>query len=142
MPAPPEGLRVARHALRPAYGDTDQSGIVHHAVYLGWLEEARTTYLRDAGLDFRALEREQRVGFAVVRADLRYVRPALFDDELIVEAWIGKLGRAQLRFDYRVMRGEELLVEGETTLACIDVDRLRAIRLPDAIRACCDAPPG
>jgi acyl-CoA thioester hydrolase len=134
------GARRARHPVRPAYGDTDQSGVIHHAVYLRWLEEARTTYLRDAGLDFRELER-LRVGFAVVHADLRYRLPARFDEELVVEAWVGKLGRAQLRFDYRILRGEDLLLEAELTLACIDLDRMRAMRLPDAVRDACEPLP-
>jgi acyl-CoA thioester hydrolase len=133
-----DGARVVRHRVRPAYGDTDQSGIVHHAVYLRWLEEARTTYLRDAGLDFRELEQGQRIGVAVARAEIRYIRPARFDDDLVVEAWVGKLGGAQMRFDYRVSKGEELLLEAEITLACIDLVRMRAIRIPPAIRSCCD----
>ncbi len=130
--------RTVRHLVRPAYGDTDQSGVVHHAVYLRWLEEARTTYRRDAGLDFRKLEHEERIGVAVARAELRYMRPARFDDELVVEAWVGKLGGAQMRFDYKVRRGEEILMEAEVTLACIDLVRMRAIRIPPAIRRCCD----
>jgi acyl-CoA thioester hydrolase len=135
-PAP----RRVRHHVRPAYGDTDQSGVIHHAVYLRWLEEARTAYLRDEGVGFRALE-EARVGFAVVHADLRYRKPARFDEELVVEAWVGKLGRAQLRFDYRILRGDELLLEAELTLACIHLDHMRAIRLPDAVRALCEPRP-
>jgi acyl-CoA thioester hydrolase len=133
--------RRVRHPVRPAYGDTDQSGVIHHAVYLRWLEEARTAYLRDEGdVGFRALEAE-RVGFAVVRAELRYLKPARFDEELVVEVWVGKLGRAQLRFDYCIYRGEERLLEAELTLACIHLDHLRAMRLPDSVRARCEPLP-
>lgn len=139
MPDGRDGARIVRHPVRPAYGDTDQSGVVHHAVYFRWLEEARTAYLRDGGVDFRRFEHEHRIGLAVVKAEIRYLRPARFDEELVVEAWVGKLGGAQLRVDYRVLRGDDLLVEAELTLACIDLDRMRAIRIPAAIRACCGA---
>lgn len=119
-----------RYSVRAGYGDTDQSGIIHHGVYLRWLEEARTSWLRELGMDFRELEQDQRVGFAVARADLRYKRPALFDDELTIEVRIGKMRGATLRFDYRILRAEELLTTAEVTLACIDLDRMRPIRMP------------
>lgn len=124
------------HALRPGYGDTDQSGVVHHAVYLRWYEDARVAYLRDRGADFAALEAE-RVGMAVHQADLKYMLPARFDDDLRIEVWVGELGRARLRFDYRVWKGEDLLSEASIHIACIHLDRMRAIRIPDSVRRCC-----
>lgn len=131
-PAPREGLL---HETRAGYGDTDQSGIVHHAVYLRWLEDARATWLREHGIDFRAMERDERAGFAVWKAEMRYHLPAFFDDLLRVELWVGELGRAKIRFDYRVWREEALLVEAQVHLACIDLDRLRARGLPASVRA-------
>ena len=40
------------HHVRTGYGDTDQSGVIHHAVYLRWLEDARVGWLRERGADF------------------------------------------------------------------------------------------
>lgn len=126
-----------RHHVRAGYGDTDQSGIVHHAVYLRWLEDARVSMWRERGMVFRALERDERVGMAVHDLRVRYRHPARFDDALEIEAWVGELRRASVRVDYRVWRADELLAEAEVTLACIDLDRMRAIRIPEAVRACC-----
>jgi acyl-CoA thioester hydrolase len=125
---------VHRLPVRAGYGDTDQSGVVHHAVYLRWLEDGRTAYLREAGCDFVDLERRRRVGLAVARAELRYVRPAHFDEELTIETWLGEKRNASFRFDYRVMHGNELLMEASITLACIDLERMRAIRIPEELR--------
>lgn len=122
------------HQTRAGYGDTDQSGIVHHAVYLRWLEDARATWLREHGIDFRAMERDERAGFAVWKAEILYHQPALFDDLLDIELWVGEAGRAKVRFDYRVWRDEDLLLEAQVHLACIDLDRLRARGLPQTVR--------
>ena len=123
------------HSLRAGYGDTDQSGVVHHAVYLRWLEDARVAFFRERGMDFRDLELERRIGMAVARAEQRYLLPARFDDCLDVEVFIGKLGRAQIRVDYRVWRESDLLMESKVTLALIDLERMRAIRLPEDVVA-------
>ncbi len=121
------------HSLRAGYGDTDQSGVVHHAVYLRWLEDARVAFFRERGMDFRDLEHERRIGMAVARAEQRYLLPARFDDALDVEVYVGKLGRAQIRVDYRVWRDDDLLMEAKVTLALIDLVRMRAIRLPEDV---------
>jgi acyl-CoA thioester hydrolase len=132
--ARPADELVHQLAVRAGYGDTDQSGVVHHSVYLRWLEDGRTAYLREAGCDFRDLEQRQRIGLAVARAELTYVRPACFDDLLTVETWLGDRKRASFRFDYRVLRADDVLMEATITLACIDLERMRAIRIPDDLR--------
>ena len=121
------------HRTRAGYGDTDQSGIVHHAVYLRWLEDARAAWLREHGIDFTAMEREERAGFAVWKAELRYHQPARFDEQIAVELWVSEVGRAKLTFDSRVWRDESLLLEASIHLACIDLDRHRARRLPQSV---------
>ncbi|MFT5354074.1 MAG: acyl-CoA thioester hydrolase [Polyangiales bacterium] len=125
------------HAFRPRYHETDQSGIVHHSVYLKWFEDARVALFRARGMNFGELERVDRVGMAVHHADVRYKLPARFDDEIEAEVWLGEVKRATLRFDYRLWRGEELLSEAKISIACIHLDRMRAIRVPDAVRRCC-----
>ncbi len=125
------------HALRPGYHETDQSGIIHHSVYLRWFEDARVALMRSRGMDFGALEREDRVGMAVHHADVRYRMPARFDEALEVEVWVGQARRASMRFDYRLWRGEELLCEASIGIACIDLDGMHAIRIPEKVRRGC-----
>ena len=135
--------RTFHHTLRAGYGDTDKSGVVHHAVYLRYLEDARVELLRSLGLDFARLEDEERVSLVVAAASLRYRRPARFDDLLVVEIRVGRLLGASVRLDCRVLRPPpasgapapeapetEPLVEAEITLACVDLDTLRPKRLP------------
>ena len=132
--APAHAPHVYR--LRTGYGDTDQSGVIHHAVYMRYLEDARADYLRERGLDFAALEQGQRIGMAVARATMRFLRPARFDDLLDIEVRV-ETQRATMIFDYRVLRGDTVLLEAQLTLACIDLEKMRAIRLPPEVAAAC-----
>ncbi len=123
------------YELRVGYGDTDQSGIAHHGVYPRWFEDARVAWLREeGGLSLAQIERERRIGFAVHSLQIQYKRPALFEDALQVELWIGALRRASLRFDYALKRGDEVLATAQVVLACLDLERLRACALPDDLR--------
>ena len=107
--------------LRVRYPECDPMGFVHHAVYPVWLEMGRTEMLRASGGDYRALE-ESGVFLAVVRLELRYRRPARYDDLVRVRTSLLAAGPVKIEHAYSLYRGEELLVEGQTTLACLDRD--------------------
>ena len=122
---------VNRLPLRVRFFETDLMGIVHHAAYLTYVEAGRVEYLRRRGADYRALTAR---GFhmPVVTAHLEYRRPARFDDCLVIETRLGALTRVTVRFDYRVLREEDLLVTAHTLLACVD-DAHRPRRIPEDI---------
>ncbi|MBX3275266.1 MAG: acyl-CoA thioesterase [Sandaracinaceae bacterium] len=114
-----------RHRVRVQYIDTDQGGVVHHAAYLRFLEQARVELLRARGIDYRAFEREERTAIPVAEARVRYRRPCFFDDVLEVETCVGLINRAKLRFDYRVWREQDEVLTAEITCACVNLDRMR-----------------
>src|SRR5215510_12771595 len=95
----PEGARLSIMRQRVGYVDTDQGGMVHHSTYLRYLEQARVEHMRAAGIDYKTLELEQKLGLTVVEAQVRYRVPARFDDLLELRSWIPMANRAKLRFD-------------------------------------------
>ena len=119
---------------RVYYQHTDAGGIVFHANYLNFMECARTELLQSLGFDLGEMARRDRVLFVVHRAALTYHRPGLLNDMLSVSAVVTRAGRARLEFLQEVRRKEELLAEGELTLACVSADGLRPVGLPEAIR--------
>jgi len=66
------------------------------------------------------VERTHGVYLPVVEAKVNYKRPAFYDDLLVIETVLADLGRASLRFEYRVLRGDDLLATGHTVHACVD----------------------
>ncbi|HEX4337472.1 MAG TPA: thioesterase family protein [Polyangiaceae bacterium] len=124
---------VTRWSMRVRFFETDLMGIVHHAAYLTYVEAGRVEYLRARGADYRKLA-ESGYHMPVVEASLVYKKPARFDDELVVETTLAVLTRVTTRFDYRILRGDELLVTASTLLACIDATH-RPRRIPPAVAA-------
>ena len=116
--------------VRVYYQDTDAGGVVFHGQYLAFMERARTELLNSAGIDLARLAQEQRVLFLVYELKLRYRQPARLNDLLTVSAEVARMGRASLVFRQRVERGAELLVEGDITLALVDRDRMKPMRMP------------
>src|SRR5262245_43038816 len=106
--------------IRVIYGDTDQMGVVYYANYLRYFEAGRNEYLRARGARYRDIEAEHRVYLPVVEAQVSYKQPARFDDLLVLETTLARLGRASARFEYRVVRGEVLIAVGHTVHACVD----------------------
>ena len=70
--------------VRVYWEDTDAGGVVYYANYLKFLERARSEWLRTLGIDQVRLMRDERLQFVVVEANVRYHRPARFDDQLVV----------------------------------------------------------
>lgn len=135
----PSGAVVRGHRVRVGYVDTDKAGVVHHTVYLVWLEQARIEYLRAGGLDYRAFERETHLALPVIEARMRYRSPARFDDVLEVETWAPTCSRAKVVFQSRIRRAGsgEILCEGIVECACVDMETERACSMPDAVRRAC-----
>jgi acyl-CoA thioester hydrolase len=122
-----------RLSMRVRFFETDLMGIVHHAAYLTYVEAGRVEYLRRRGADYRALT-ERGFHMPVVEAHLEYKRSSRFDDELVVETRLGATTRVTVRFDYSVFRGEDLIVQGHTLLACVDDDH-KPRRIPEDVAA-------
>jgi acyl-CoA thioester hydrolase len=105
--------------IRVIYGDTDQMGVVYYGNYLRYFEAARNEWLRAKGACWRDLEAAHGIYLPVAEVKVSYKRPARYDDVIVVETRLGDLGLVSLRFDYRVVRGNELLALGHTVHACV-----------------------
>ena len=113
--------------VRVRYAETDQMGVVYHANYLIWFEIGRVEHIRQLGLDYKSMEREDGCSIAVVEATLRYKAPARYDDELIIRTHIAGLRGSILRFAYAIHRATDdlLLCEGSTTHIVVDREMKR-----------------
>lgn len=108
-------------SYRVIYGDTDQMGVVYYANYLRWFEMGRTEFLREAGIPYSSIE-EKGLHFPVTEVSCRYLRPARYDDGIIIETTLTAVGRATLAFNYRLLLQENDLVIANawTKHACVD----------------------
>ena len=115
--------------LRIYYEDTDHGGVVYYANYLKYMERARTEFMRDYGIELDTLQDEQGVLFAVSEAHVHYRHPARFNNALDVQSQLIQAHGARMAFHQAVYRGDNLLVEAEIRLACMDING-HARRIP------------
>ena len=119
--------------LRVYYEDTDLAGIVYYANYLKFIEQGRSEMLRDRGIDQGAIRQEDGVVFAVRRVEADYLKPALFDDELVVESGVKSVGGARIELTQNVMRDGAILFSSTVTIVALSTDG-RPARLPAKVR--------
>lgn len=137
LPHPPDGtLDGDRHfyAVRVYYEDTDLSGITYHANYLRWFERARSDLLRQLEIDQRAAIEAGVGAYAVSEINLRYLRPARLDDDVLIETRCTELKAASCRMHQKAFRGEELLAEAHLRVGFVSPSG-RPVKQPDRWRA-------
>ena len=119
--------------IRVRYAETDRMGLLHHANYLVYFEQARTELLRSLGMTYRDLEDR---GFLLVltKVEVRYKRPAHYDDVLTIRTTAERTTAVRIDHRYEVVRDGLLIAEGATTLACVDRDGRPQV-LPEMLRA-------
>lgn len=105
--------------IRVRYSETDAMGYLHHAHYLAYFEMGRTELLRFQGGNYREME-EQGLYMVVVKVECRYIAPARYDDVLTLRTRVARITPAKLEHEYKLFRGQTLLTEAKTTLACVD----------------------
>lgn len=115
--------------LRVYIEDTDAGGIVYYVNYLKFMERARTEYMRSLGFGKDYIFNHDLM-FVVRDVAVRYRAPAQLDDELLATVHVTMLRGASMVLHQAVLRGEEVLAEGEVTIACVDRKGVSPRRMP------------
>ncbi len=110
---------IHTHPIRVYYEDTDLAGIVYYANYLKFIERGRSEWVRGLGIDQRRLKADYGIAFAVRRVEADYLRPAKFDDELLVTTRVEAVTGARMVLEQVVLRGAERLFVARVTLVCL-----------------------
>lgn len=131
--------------IRVYWEDTDAGGVVYHARYLGFLERARSDWMRAQGYGQESLRVGHEVVFAVRSMQLDFLAPARLDDELAVTVALVDCRRASAVFAQSIRRGGDLLLQARVRVAALDAtgfrpraipqplyDQLKALELPAA----------
>ena len=117
--------------IQVRYSETDAMKFVYYANYLVYFEVARTSALAELGHPYWEMEKRQ-VLIPVLTSHCEYLKPARYGDQLLLRTLRWRLGQARIRFEYQVLRGEELLAKGYTEHAFMHPEG-RPIRPPKEI---------
>ncbi len=116
------------------YAETDESGVVHHSVYLIWFEEGRSSFLRALGSGYDQFVADG-VYLPVVEAEVHYRAPARYNQLITVRVWISAVKSRALTFTVEVVDAQsgQILTTGHTRHICTDRAG-HARRVPDSWR--------
>ena len=116
--------------VRVYYEDTDCGGVVYYANYLRFFERCRTEWMRALGFGQRQLAQREHILFVVAGAELQFLRSAVLDDELLIDARLAERGASYVVFEQKAQRGSEVLCRALVKVACIAASTKRPTRLP------------
>jgi acyl-CoA thioester hydrolase len=126
------------HRLRTRFAETDAMGVIHHAAYLPYLEEARVEYLRAIERPYQSVRAgdlhseadDAGRDFPVLEVAMHYRKPLRFDDEVDVSLVIGAVTRTTFQIAYLLSVDGEACATAVTVHGCVD-RRGRPARLPE-----------
>ena len=119
--------------IRVYWEDTDAGGIVFYANYLKFFERTRTEWLRSLGLHQQQLKDQTGGMFVVAETNVRYLRPARLDDELIVTAKLVESGRASMTIQQQAVLKNVVLCAGTIRIGWVDAASMQPARIPNNI---------
>lgn len=100
-------------------------GYMYYGNYAQFYEVGRVEMLRSLGMTYRSME-EEGIMMPVLDMKVRYLKPALYDEEITVRVILEKMPGVKMHFRYELFNERnELINTGETTLAFIDMKRNR-----------------
>ena len=105
------------------YAETDQMGVVHHAVYPIWFETARTDYSAKLGMTYHKME-EMGVMLPVSQLELHYLGSAKYGETVRVETRAVRLTPARVVFCYRIFAqdSDRVITTGKSVHAWVGRD--------------------
>ena len=119
--------------VRVYYEDTDAGGVVYHANYLKFFERSRTEFLRDLGFEQDQLL-TKNIAFVVRHCELDFLKPARFNDQLLVSTAILKLKRASMVFEQQIVCQQgNLLCKATVVVVSVDIEHMKPIAIPENI---------
>ena len=100
---------------RVQYYETDMMGIVHHANYIRWMEEARIDLLDQLGFPYDVMERKG-VQSPVRAVQCQYKRPCTFGDVIEIHAIVKGFNGVVMTIGYDMHRqgSAETLCSGQS----------------------------
>ena len=116
--------------IKVRYCETDQMGLVHHGSYINYFEEARIAWISNLGFSYSEMEKSGII-LPVSKINVIYLRPAYFDDDLLVSVEIAELPTSRLIFNYKLKKKEEVIVTGTTVLAFLNKETKKPVKCPD-----------
>ena len=123
-------MKIFSMQIKVRYCETDQMGLVHHGSYVNYFEEARISWISNLGFSYSEMEKSGII-LPVSKLNINYLRPAYFENDLVVNVELAELPTSRLIFNYSITNKGEVVVTGTTVLAFLNKETKKPVRCPD-----------
>ena len=120
--------------VRVYYEDTDAGDVVYHSQYLNFMERTRTEWLRHLGFEQTFLRESLNILFVVHSMQIQFKKPARFNDMLQVSSQLVNLRLGSFECQQKISREEEILIEAQVKIACVDALTFKPTGIPTQIK--------
>lgn len=121
---------ISETQLHVRYAETDQMGYVYYGNYAQYFEIGRVEAMRELNTSYREME-ESGVIMPVLSMNVKYIRPAIYDDLLTVRTIIREIPTMRMYFDYEIYNTDKVLInKASTVLVFINKQSMRPVEAP------------
>ncbi len=114
------------YRLRVEFEDVDSYGIAYHAKLISYLERARVDFFNNRGVDLRSLP----FALIVYKLETRFIKPALFLENLKVEVNKIIVDNFYLTVIQRIVRDKETILKAKVVHALINIETGELTSIP------------
>lgn len=119
------------HTIRVRYAETDPMKYVYYGNYATYFEVARVELFRTLGIPYDDIEK-RGIWLPVSEFSIKYLKPALYDQNLEIHTFIKKVPGVRIDFEYEIYNdSKEKITEAKTTLFFLDAESNKIIKCPD-----------
>jgi len=131
------------YVVRVEFGDCDPAGIVWFPNFFRWIDAASRHFFHERGVPRweQTAESIGVIGTPLVDTHTRFVKSASYGDTLQIAVTIPEWREKSFVQKYRVMRGEDLILECDEVRIFAgrrEGGGIRAVPIPPSIRALCE----
>ncbi|MFT4007855.1 MAG: acyl-CoA thioesterase [Lacrimispora sp.] len=123
-------MNMKPYVRKTHYYETDQMGIIHHANYIYWMEEARVDFMEQMGFGYdRAVS--TGIDFALLSISCEYKSMVHFGDTINIQVSISALTASKMTVRYKMTDSVtgKLRTVGESTHCYFDANKKRPVSL-------------
>ncbi|MFT4545531.1 MAG: acyl-CoA thioester hydrolase, partial [Bacteroidia bacterium] len=119
--------------VRTRYSEVDRMGYVYYGNYATYFEVGRVEAMRVLGINYAELE-ESGIMMPVIRYEIKYKKPAFYDEELTIVTRVKQVPRSRILFEYETWNAKgEMLNSALTELVFVDSKTMKPQRAPQVI---------
>lgn len=119
------------HSVRVRYAETDPMKYVYYGNYAQYLELGRVELFRSIGMSYDEIE-NHGIWLPVSEYNIKYLKPALYDQKLTIHTYVRKKPGVRIQFDYEIYNEDDVkITEATTVLYFFEAKRNKIIICPD-----------